>query len=191
MKFEKVTLGQFEKDLNDCFDKYPKLIDFFNKEGEYIDLEDYYTSLVPPQRATEDSAGYDLFSPISFELDPGEEILIPLGFKIQLDPQVFLDVRPRSGLGSKFYLRLANTIGVIDRGHYNNPENEGNIFVKIRHEGWALDGTWKTLEVAQGQAFAQGILLPHYLTEDDNPREKTRLGGGFGSTDRSETNFFF
>ena len=38
---------------------------------------------------------------------------------------------PKSGLGFKYYVRLANTIGVIDEDYYNNPDNEGHIYFQI------------------------------------------------------------
>ena len=83
---------------------------------------------------------------------------------------------PRSGLGFKFYTRLANTVGNIDSDYYG-ADNEGHIMVKLRME---LDrsGAPRTFEV--GTAVCQGVFVPFGVTEDDDATEKRT--GGFGST---------
>ena len=53
-----------------------------------------------PTRANKYAAGYDLYSPVDFEIKPGRNIL-PLGFKIELDPNTEGMIRPRSGFSSK------------------------------------------------------------------------------------------
>lgn len=62
--------------------------------------------------------------------------------------------------------------------YYDNENNEGHIFIKISNE----NNEDKTLKVNKGEAFAQGIFLKYFLTEDDNVTE-TRTGG-IGSTNK-------
>lgn len=82
---------------------------------------------------------------------------------------------PRSGLGFKFRLQLDNTIGIID-SDYSGSSNEGHIWAKITNDG--REG--KTLNIAKGEGFAQGIVLPFYLMDDDDANAVR--DGGFGST---------
>ena len=128
-----------------------------------------------PQRATKGSAGYDFYSPLSFVLEPGETIKIPTGIRCGMDNDWVLMLFPRSGLGFKYRIRLENTVGIIDSDYFYS-DNEGHIMVKITNEGV------KTMKVAKGDGFCQGIFLPYGITEDDKT-EGTR-NGGFGSTDK-------
>ncbi len=86
-----------------------------------------------------------------------------------------LMIYPRSGLGFKYQICLANTIGVVDADYYFS-NNEGHIFVKLVNRGD------KSVHINLGDAFAQGIFVEYGITEDDHV-EATR-NGGFGSTDK-------
>lgn len=175
MKFRQVPLDYFEESIKQ---HAPDLIENVN---------DIYNNLKEPQRATYDSAGYDFFAPYKFRLLPGEDIFIPTGFSIDLNPGTVLIGAPRSGQGSKYFLRLANTLAIIDPGHYGNRQNAGQIFLKLRNEFWGDEHRPNcVLNVNQGQAFAQGLILPFLLVDDDKPAEDNRSNkGGFGSTDFS------
>ena len=133
--------------------------------------------IIMPRRATMDSAGYDIFSPISFVLHPGKTIDIPTGLKAELPTGTFLMIVPRSGLGFRHQICLANTVGIIDADYYNNPENEGHIIVKLVNRGET------DCIIRAGQAFCQGIILDYLITDDDYPGKEVR-SGGFGSTDK-------
>ena len=126
-----------------------------------------------PRRATAGSAGYDFFSPLDFDLAPGETILVPTGARARIDAGWVLMLFPRSGLGFKYRLQLNNTVGIVDADYFG-ARNEGHIFIKLTNAGD------KALSVEAGEAFAQGIFLPFGITEDDDAvGERT---GGFGST---------
>lgn len=145
-------------------------------------LENYWDNLKLPRRATMDSAGYDIFAPYDFTLYPGKEIKFPTGMKIKLDKSKFLMIVPRSGLGFKYGVQLSNTVGIIDADYYNNPKNEGHIWVKLSYP--ILDKHQQSLTIHAGDAVCQGIILPFYKLENDTTDE-TR-NGGFGSTDNVE-----
>lgn len=128
-----------------------------------------------PKRSTKESAGYDIFSPVDILLKPNEEIKVPTGLKVHMQKGEVLLIFPRSGLGFKYYTRLANTIGVID-SDYINSDNEGHMWVKLRNEGD------KDLFINQGDAFCQAIFMPFLLADGDNFEQGEDRNGGFGST---------
>ena len=157
-KFEKVSLGQFQADI----------------QPEY-DATVCYEQIKLPVRATTGSAGYDVISPISFTLAPGESIRIPSGLRCRIAEGWVMLMLPKSGLGTKFRTQLDNTVGVIDADYYN-AENEGHILIALTNDS----KSGKTLEIPAGKAIVQMVFVPFGITEDDCAEgERT---GGFGST---------
>lgn len=137
-----------------------------------------YDQLALPHRATKGSAGYDVFSPISFTLKPGESIKLPTGIRALINEGWVLSLYPRSSLGFKFRFQLDNSVGIID-SDYANSDNEGHIFLRMTND--SREG--KTLSVTAGTAVAQGIFLPFGITVDDDAQGVRN--GGFGSTTRA------
>lgn len=137
-------------------------------------IEDCYNRLKLPKRATIGSAGYDFFSPFSFDLEPGQTITIPTGIKIQMPKTVFALGVPRSSYGFKYKMSLDNTVMIGDSDFYNNPKNEGHYMAKVTNHGD------KTMEVNIGDAYMQCIFLPYLITDDDDTVD-VRVGG-IGST---------
>lgn len=162
-EFYKVSYAQFEKAMLD---------DFSLNEDE---IKEIYNQLKLPKRATKGSAGYDFYTPISFQLNPRETIKIPTGIRCEMNPRWVLMIYPRSGLGFKFRLQLNNTVGVIDSDYFYS-DNEGHIFIKITNDS----NEGKVVEVKAGQGFAQGIFMQYGIVEDDDTVEERN--GGFGST---------
>lgn len=162
IKFEKVSFPIFLQSVRDCF-------------GYGIpdkDVHIVYDAIKLPKRSTSGSAGYDFFSPFSLDFFPTSYQVIPTGIRfITTNPDVFLSIVPRSGLGFKYGSHLSNTIGVID-SDYSQSDNEGHIMVKLAGE--------KQFSIEEGKAFCQGIIIPYYTVDDDDTTA-TR-NGGFGST---------
>lgn len=128
-----------------------------------------------PSRATEGSAGYDFVCPVSTTLAPGESAVIPTGICARMESGWVLLIFPRSGLGFRHQIRLANTVGVID-SDYIHAANGGHILVKL------VNGSDHAVTLAPGDRFCQGIFLPYGLAEEDTlPGQRS---GGFGSTGR-------
>ena len=125
---------------------------------------------------TAGSAGYDFFLTLPIVLRPGESIKVPTGIRARMDVNWVLQIYPRSGLGFKYRLQMNNTVGIIDSDYFYS-DNEGHIFIKILNDSREE----KTLELAEGMAFAQGIFMEYGITEDDDVTESRN--GGFGSTD--------
>ena len=163
MRFEKVSIEQYMSTSN------------VNKSHE--EIYDEYLDLKLPRRATKKSAGYDFFAPWDFTLNPGESIKIPSGIRVILDDDKVLMCYPRSGLGFKYRLQLDNTTGIID-ADYSDSDNEGHIFFKITNDG----RNGKTVDINRGDAFAQGIIMQYFTTEDDNVTAVRN--GGMGSTSK-------
>lgn len=154
--------------------------DRFIDDAADLGLELNYEDIIMPKRATSGSAGYDFFALHDFTIKPGEEIKLMTGIKAEFPRLVTLMLFPRSGHGFKNFIRLANTVGIIDSDYYNNKGNEGHIFIKLRNEG-SSDFTIK-----KGTAFAQGVFVPYLQTDEDLYKdengESTERFGGFGST---------
>ena len=131
-------------------------------------------SAIPlPARATAGSAGYDFICPADITLQPGEAVTIPTGIRCEMQPGWVLMVFPRSGLGFKHQVRLANTVGVIDSDYFH-AANEGHIMVRI------VNGGDHAVSIAKGERFCQGVFLPHGLAEEETVLADRE--GGFGST---------
>ena len=162
MKFEKVTLTQYAK--------------AFNSD---IDLTQEYNDIKLPCRGTKYSAGYDFFSPFAFDLEPNETIIIPTGVRWVCNENEMnrvLQIFPRSGLGFKYQLCLANTVGIID-SDFAHSDNGGHIMVKLVNRGD------KTIHIEKGKGFVQGIIT-EFLTVEDEKEITEQRNGGFGSTDK-------
>lgn len=150
--------------------------ELISKEQYIKDFDvDMDTKITLPKRATKLSAGYDCYAPADFYLEPGQDIKVPTGIKAYMQPGEVLMAFPRSGLGFKYYCRLANTVGIID-ADYIRSDNEGHIFVKLRNEGN------KPMVIKQGEAMCQFIFMPFLLADGDNFESGEERNGGFGST---------
>lgn len=149
---------------------------FISNEQANIDGVDL-SSVKLPERATKGSAGYDICATKEFILYPHQDIKIPTGLRACMNQGEVLIIVPRSGLGFKYYCRLANTLGIIDEDYFY-ADNEGHIWVKVRNEGD------RPMTIKEGEAFCQAIFLPFLITDYDSFDEGAERHGGFGSTDK-------
>ena len=124
-----------------------------------------------PARATNGSAGYDFYLPFPFSLSAKNNITIPTGIRVNIQPGWFLGLVPRSGLGFKHGMRLLNTLGIIDADYYY-ANNEGHIMAKLTVD--------ENMCLQDGDRFMQGILLQYGTTKSDETNGVRT--GGFGST---------
>lgn len=159
LKFAKVSFEQYNNDV-----------------GGDADLTQEYADIKLPRRATAHSAGYEIFSPCSFDLECGESIKLPLGFRALIDTDKFLAIYPRSGLGSKG-LVIVNTTGIGDSDYFC-AEKEGRYFASLKN----LSPSGKTIHIDKGQTILQCIIQRYYVTEDADA--SGNRFGGFGSTDQ-------
>lgn len=163
-KFEKISLKQFNEDI--C----PLL------KGEALNKE--YSKIEIPIRSTEFSAGYDIRALNHNIIPAGGKVSIPTGLKVCLPKNEVLLAFPRSSLGVKNGIVLANTVGVIDADYYDNPDNEGHIWIILKNTSDI------NFEINIGDKICQMIFIKYETTDNDNATgERT---GGFGSTDKKE-----
>lgn len=163
-QFYKVSFAQFQEGFVDSFGS-----------TEEQELQKIYDNIKLPKRATAGSAGYDFYAPVSITLEPGKTIKIPTGIRVEMESDWVLKCYPRSGLGFKYRLQLNNTVGIIDSDYFYS-DNEGHIFAKLTND----TNEERTVEIAAGTGFMQGIFVEYEITMDDNATAVRN--GGFGST---------
>lgn len=128
-----------------------------------------------PEYATAGSAGLDLTADIKTELtiQPGETILLPSGIKLEIPESYVGLMYPRSSLGTKQGLILANTVGVIDSDY------RGEVKIPLKN-------TSSTPQIiTPNQRIAQLIIQPYAKCNIELVKEvgsSERGEGGFGST---------
>lgn len=181
MRKEKFELFKsIEDDLN--INSLESLIDFINNQsvttflfGKVPDCGIDENDIIYPKRSTNGSAGYDIFSTETFTLKPRESKILKTGLNVLLGWNMVLMIYPRSGLGFKYKVQLANTVGVID-SDYILSDNYGHIMIKLVNDGN------KDLTIMKGDAFAQAVCTDYFISDDDETVEKAIRNGGFGST---------
>ena len=100
--------------------------------------------------------------------------LVPTGMKCKLEPGTYLELSVRSSSPLKYWLILANGVGIIDADYYNNPDNEGQIYFQM------INLSPFPIKIQKGEAIGQGIIHRFCITENDNATGTRE--GGFGST---------
>ena len=134
-----------------------------------------------PVRSTKESAGLDLRACMkaSESLKPNETKLISTGIKMALPSGSFGMIVPRSGLGTKHGIILANSVGIIDSDY------RGEILVPLKNTSDS------TFTIDSGMRIAQMVIIQHQsdnvfieISEEElnQKHSSTRDGGGFGST---------
>jgi dUTP pyrophosphatase len=192
--FERVSFDQF-------YDDWVKLYGKDNVDRDTISA--IYETIELPVRSTRRSAGYDFFCPFGFTLEKGANIVIPTGIRAYIDNDAYLALHPRSGMGFKYRVMLANTTGIIDADYWES-DNEGHIMVKLCYTGIENpctivkkeDGDELTFEIKRpsktssnkpftvkaGDRFVQGIFNTYGIVDDD--KAEGIRNGGEGSTGR-------
>ena len=126
-----------------------------------------------PTRATKSSIAYDFYSPIDIIIEPMKSAMIWTDVKTKFNADEALLVNVRSSMG-KHPVMIANTQGWIESDHYSNPDNDGNIGVRLFNLGT------EPYEIKVGDRIAQGMFIK-YLEADNGNTEQERTGG-FGSS---------
>lgn len=149
--FEKISFEQFKTDVSD------------NKE--------LYESYKLPSRKTKLSAGYDFYAISDIIIKPGEIKKIPTGYKAKYMDDEMLLLVVRSSMGFKYNVRMCNQVGVIDADFYNNPENEGHMWVALQNHGD------KDFVLKKGEAYCQGIFVKYLTCGEDVMNDRTGWTG--------------
>ena len=133
-----------------------------------------------PVRKTKYSAGYDIEA-VEDTIIPSfkkgsNPTLVKTGLKAYMQDDEMLCLYNRSSNPKKKGLILANSVGIIDKDYYGNPDNDGHImfaFYNIKEED---------ILIKKGEAIGQAI-FEKYLIVDGDTAEGERTGG-FGSTSK-------
>ena len=135
------------------------------------------TAIPIPTYATSGAAALDLRACLEQPrtVAPGETVLIPSGIAISIhDPKLVALLVPRSGLGIKHGIVLANTVGVIDSDY------QGEIGIGIVNRGAA------PYTIEPGERICQMLFVPVTQVSlelvAEFSQETDRGAGGFGST---------
>ena len=155
--FEKISFCQFKKDV--------------------CDDEKLYQEYSLPRRATKNSCGYDFFALQEVVLHPGDIVKIPTGYKAFFNSNEMLMLVVRSSMGFKYNVRMCNQVGIVDSDYYDNPDNEGHMWVALQNEGN------EDYVIKKGTAYCQGIFVPYLTCGDEVEQERV---SGIGSTDIGE-----
>lgn len=108
---------------------------------------------------------------------PIKPTLVSTGVKCQLDKGYYLELSVRSSSPLKYWLVLANGIGIIDADYYQNPDNEGEIYFQL------INLSPYPIQLKKGDIIGQGIIKKYYTLEDDSASGERM--GGFGSTENT------
>ncbi len=130
-----------------------------------------------PQYATELSAGLDLKANITEDMliPPHQRVLVPTGIFIELPDGYEAQIRPRSGMASKFGITVANAPGTID------PDYRGEIKVALANI------STEVFTLKPGERLAQMVVARFERVAwqpVDELSETERGAGGFGHTGR-------
>ena len=133
-----------------------------------------------PIRKTKYSAGYDVEAAEDCVIPSFKKgmkpTLVKTGIKAYMPDGEFLMLANRSSNPGKKGLILANSIGVVDKDYYSNPDNDGHImfaFFNIKEED---------VQIKKGDCIGQAIFQKYFITDNDDAEGERE--GGFGSTSK-------
>ncbi|MFM2367507.1 MAG: hypothetical protein RIR95_2115 [Pseudomonadota bacterium] len=139
-------------------------------------------ALSVPQYQTPDSAGADICANLlpadraaGLTLQPMQRAVVPTGIRVEIPPGFEMQIRPRSGLATKFGVTLPNTPGTID-SDYRGPL--GVPLINLGPDPFV---------VRHGDRIAQCVVAPVVQARFEAVEilgETDRGTGGFGSTGR-------
>ncbi len=131
-----------------------------------------------PKHEEEESAGIDLRAASIPEnthvvLNPGQKMTFSTGIKMAI-PKGYLGLAaPRSGIGTKHDIVLANTVGIIDSSY------RGQIMITLRNT------SDKEFVIRRGDRLVQLVIVPYLKVQCvivDELSATERGEGGHGST---------
>ena len=147
---------------------------FGPREIVNVSIEKLTDTAKIPKYAHDTDACADIFSDETITINPGETKCISTGLAFAIPEGYVIHVYPRSSIGAKTPLRLANSVGVIDTGY------RGELKVIYTNTGI------EPFNILQGDRIAQ-------MSIDHSPMARFNLvndvasigedrGGGIGST---------
>lgn len=133
--------------------------------------------LEPPAYHSAGAAGLDLVCALGASepaiLRPGDRLLAPTGFSIELPNGYEGQVRPRSGLAAKHGVTVLNSPGTIDSDYRGEIKV---ILFNAGNEPFCLERGMRIAQLVVAQVSTVRLELVEQLSETK------RADGGFGST---------
>ncbi len=128
-----------------------------------------------PQYMTSGSVGMDIYASIKEDIviNPQEIVKIPTNFALELPKNFEAQIRPRSGLATKYGVTVVNSPGTID------PDYRGEVIVFL------INLSKQPYTIKKDDRIAQMIIQKVYKAEletKETLNETNRGSGGFGHT---------
>ena len=92
--------------------------------------------------------------------------LVSTGVKCQLNPDCYLELSVRSSTPLKYWLVMANSVGIIDADYYGNPDNDG-AFMFAFYNFFDHD-----VEIKKGDVIGQAIFQEYRVVDNDEAEGK-------------------
>lgn len=139
-----------------------------------VDIQKLTDSAVLPKYAHESDACADICADETITIMPGETKLISTGIALAIPLGYVVHIYPRSSMGTKTSLRLANSVGVIDAEYRDEIKI---IYTNIGSEAYTIH---------QGDRIAQMSIEASPIARFNLVKDVKTIGedrgGGFGST---------
>ena len=119
---------------------------------------------------------FDVKGKLVYRMDPGESVLVGIGFITQMVFPMFYWVAPRSGLASKWGITVTNAPGTVD------PDYRGEAGVLVYNRNRTTFDLEYNMRIAQ--IIFQTALIPKFtvVRTAGEMTDSRRGAGGFGST---------
>lgn len=147
---------------------FEKVSDGYKKHPQDIEIQ-------LPQRGTQNSIAYDVYSPIDVVIKPMDKGFIWTDVKAYFKKDEALLINVRSSMG-KIPIVMANSQGWVESDYYQNEDNDGNLGINLFNLGKS------DYIIKAGDKIAQCMFI-NYLVADSGNTDTIRTGG-FGSTDK-------
>lgn len=144
----------------------------------YVRFKKLTDTAMTPTKGSAFAAGFDLYADTDreIEIQPGEVVPFYAGIAFEIPDGYFGAIYPRSGLATKYGLRLPNCVGVVDSDY------RGNIGIPLRND------SDRAVTIMPHERIAQIVFQPcpdAALYETDDLTKTDRGAGGFGSSGRT------
>ena len=127
-------------------------------------------SVSKPMRATDGSAGHDFYLPETTTIEPKTVVIVDSKITAKIPLGFVMHLYPRSSIGIKHNIMLANTVGVIDSDYTDT--------IKIALYNYSD----KAVTFEKGERIMQAVTTPYIVSTDTALNSKRN--GGVGSTGR-------
>lgn len=141
-----------------------------------VKIKKLHPDAVVPSYGSELASGFDLSAiETTGSLLPGERAIVGTGLSIEIPRGFEIQIRPRSGLATKFGVTVLNTPGTVDADYRGEIKV---ILINLGHE---------KVQFFPGDRIAQGVLAMvadqvQFEEVEDFNNTTARGEGGFGST---------